>query len=223
MKKLLATIVVAALIGGAATLWFVFLGQHEQERDILAKLLKVEQELSETKSNLLGYTKFTDYVTESKKAIEGQVKFLAAKVDREYVHIEHIQKRTIGIKSEATIIVKYSVEYSFGFDLKPESFTVSSDKNGIVITLNKPDLVASPAVNILSHEIPSSGVLIDEKASVIFVHQQLFGIAKQRAKEVKNEEAVIALCEKKLTEFLVDFLQKQPNVSAVPIIKFSYK
>jgi hypothetical protein len=32
------------------------------------------------------------------------------------------------------------------------------------------------------------------------------------------EEAVIALCERKLGEFLRDFLAKQPNVRAVPMI-----
>ena len=35
--------------------------------------------------------------------------------------------------------------------------------------------------------------------------------------------AVIALCEKKLAEFLRNFLAKQPNVKAVPVISFAYK
>ena len=44
------------------------------------------------------------------------MKFLAVKIDREYVHVEHIQKSMLGINSEATIILTYAVEYSFGFD-----------------------------------------------------------------------------------------------------------
>ena len=52
-----------------------------------------------------------------------------------------------------------SIAYSFGFDLRPDRFTVTSDKDGITVTLGRPELVASPAVNILSHEIPSTGLL----------------------------------------------------------------
>jgi len=37
------------------------------------------------------------------------MKFLAVKIDREYVHVEHIQKSMLGIKSEATMIMKYAV------------------------------------------------------------------------------------------------------------------
>jgi hypothetical protein len=55
------------------------------------------------------------------------------------------------------------------------------------------------------------------------LQQQLLAVAKNRAKEVQKEEAVIALCEKKLGEFLHDFLSKQPNVKTVPAIKFAYK
>jgi len=215
----LPAILVAVLIGSAATYGIM----QNQQRDLLGKLFVVQEELSETKENLLGYTRFTDYMTESKAAISEQMKFLAAKVDREYVHVQHIQTSTLGIHSDATIILRYNVEYSFGFDLRPDRFSISGDRSGITITLSKPELVASPAVNILSHEIPSTGVFIDEQAAVIALQQQLFAVAKRRAVTIKNDEAVIALCEKKLAEFLRDFLAKQPDVKVVPVIRFAYK
>ena len=46
------------------------------------------------------------------------MKFLAAKVDRDYTYVEHIQKSKLGFKSDATIIVKYAVEYSVGVKSK---------------------------------------------------------------------------------------------------------
>jgi hypothetical protein len=207
------------LITSAITYSFL----HDQQREVLGKLFVVQEELSETKEDLLGYTRFTYYMTESKAAISEQMKFLAAKVDREYVHVEHIQTSTLGIPSDATIILRYTVEYSFGFDLRPEHFAVTADKNGITITISRPELVASPAVNILSHEIPSTGIFIDEQAAVIALQRQLSSVAKRRAVAIKNDEAVIALCEKKLAEFLRGFLAKQPNVKAVPAIRFAYK
>ena len=78
-------------------------------------------------------------------------------------------------------------------------------------------------MKIISHEIPSKGVLINEQGAVIALQQQLHGIAVNQAKYIQNDEAIIALCEKKLGEFLHDFLAKQPNVKIVPAIKFAYK
>lgn len=220
MKKTVVAVLAVLLIGGVFGVSYS--RQSEYQHDLAAKLLVAETELSETRSTLLGYTRFTDYLSESKKAIEGQTKFLAAKVDREYTQVEHIQKSNLGLHSDATIVLRYAVEYSFGYDLKPDNFSVSGDKNGITVALGRPELVASPAVKIVSHEIPSKGVFVDEKEAVIALQQQLHAVAKNRGKEVQKEDAVVALCEKRLGEFLHDFLAKQPNVAAVPAIKFVY-
>jgi hypothetical protein len=47
-------------------------------------------------------------------------------------------------------------------------------------------------------------------------------MAQTRAKEIQNDEVVIALCEKKLAEFLRNFLAKQPNVDIIPSIRIAY-
>lgn len=224
MKKNLIITVVAVIVGIVATYAFSYYRAKQQQLDLLSRLHMVEQTLSETKRDLLGYTKYTDYLSTTKSVISEQMKFLASKVDREYVHIEHIEKSKIGlIKFEATVIVKYAVEYSVGYDLRPDSFAVSGDNSSITISLKRPELVASPSVRIISHEIPSKGFLIDEKAAVIALQQQLPDIAKKNGESVKAEEAIVALCEKKLAEFLRNFLSKQPNVRVVPTIKFSYQ
>jgi hypothetical protein len=145
----LPALLAAVLISFAITYCFL----HDQQREVLGKLFVVQEELSETKEALLGYTRFTNYLTESKAAISEQMKFLAAKVDREYVHVQHIQTSTLGISSDATIILRYAVEYSFGFDLRPEQFAVTGDKNGITVTISKPELVASPAGNSGQNDI----------------------------------------------------------------------
>ena len=183
----------------------------------------MEKTLSETQKDLLGYTTFTQYLEVTKKAISGRTKFLAARIDRNYVHVEHINRSALGIKSDATIILNYAVEYSVGYDLSPESFAVAGDATGITVTLKKPELVASPAIGAISHEIPGKGLLIDEKEQVIALQQQLTIAAEKQGNAISMEEAVIALCERKLGEFLRDFLAKQPNVRAVPMITFAYR
>lgn len=225
MKKIVAVVIVALVVGGAATFWMVNYLQEAQLLDLNARLLVTEKELSVTKNDLLGYTKFTDYLSVSKTAMAGQMKFVGAKVDREYVQIVQIQKTILGIEANATILVNYKVEYSFGYDLKSSNFDVSGDKNSITVTLSKPApiLVASPAVNILSSQIPGSSIFINGNAAVINLQQQLFSIAKKRAVALQSDEAVRVLCENNLTAFLRDFLLKQPGVSSVPIIKIAYK
>ena len=196
--------------------------EHHQS-DLLSKLHVVEQTLSAAKQDLLGYTTFTQYLEVTKKAISGRAKFLAARIDRNYVHVEHINRSALGIKSDATIILNYAVEYSVGYDLSPESFTIAEDASGITVTLKKPELVSSPAIGATSHEIPGKGLLIDEKEQVIALQQRLITAAQKQGDAIKMEEAVIALCERKRGEFLRDFLAKQPNVRAVPMITFVYR
>ncbi|WP_291996015.1 hypothetical protein [Candidatus Accumulibacter sp. ACC012] len=226
MKRALTAIAIAASLAvlAAATHQYrqATAAEHHQA-DLLSKLHTVEKTLSETQSDLLGYTTFPQYLEVTKKAISGRTKFLAARIDRNYVHVEHINRSALGIKSDATIILNYAVEYSVGYDLSPESFAVSGDATGITVTLKKPELVASPAIGAISHEIPGKGLLIDEKEQVIALQQQLTIAAEKQGNAISMEEAVIALCERKLGEFLRDFLAKQPNVRAVPAIRFAYR
>jgi len=217
------TAVLTTVLAAAAAYQYVQFSAERHQADLLSKLHLVEQTLSETTSELLGYTTFTQYLEVTKKAITGQTRFLAARIDREYVHVEHIRRSALGIQSDATIILKYAVEYSVGYDLSPDSFSVAGDASGITVTLKRPELVASPAIGAISHEIASKGLLIDEKEHVIALQQRLTSIAEKQGDAIKKEEAVIALCERKLGDFLRDFLSKQPNVRSVPAITFAYR
>ena len=222
MRKTIAIIIAALFLGAAGTYAYVQYQNSLVERGLLARLMTVEEQLSTTKNELLGYTRYTDYLTVTKRAMSAQMKFLAARVDREYVQVQHIERSILKVPFDATVTVSYAVEYSFGFDLKPEHFSVSSNGTGMVVKLRKPELVASPSVKIISHRIPSSAPFIDEKAAVIALQQQLHDLALKNAKAIQKDEAVIALCEKKLGEFLRDFLAKQPNVKVIPAIHFVY-
>jgi hypothetical protein len=223
MKSRLLPPVVACLVGVGATYAILEFFMNGERRDALAKVLNVQAEVASTRNELLGFTKYTDYLSAGKQVVSEKMKFLAAKVVREYVLVENIQKETLKLKSDATVIVKYSVEYSFGFDLKPDSFEIAAIPAGIQIKISKPSLVASPAVTPISSEIPNVGLLTDEKMAVINIHQKLPGLAKKHGEVMALEEPVRALCEKQLIEFLRDFLAKQPGVKQVPAISIVYK
>lgn len=148
---------------------------------------------------------------------------MAVKVTHEYDLVEHLQTGRFGLTSNAAVIVGYSVEYAFGFDLNPGSFELMATPAGTEIRLGKPILVASPAVTPLRYQIADRGFLTDEKAAVIAIQQRLPGIAQSKGLAMAQEEIIRAVCEKKLVAFLRDFMGKQPGARHVPAIVVVYK
>ena len=109
MKRPVTAIAITAVLAAAATYQYVQFSAERHQSDLLSRLHVVEQTLSQTKSELLGYTTFTQYLEVTKKAISGQTRFLAARIDGDYVHVEHLRRSALGIKSDATIILNYVV------------------------------------------------------------------------------------------------------------------
>lgn len=148
---------------------------------------------------------------------------MAVEVVRDYDLIEHLEAGRFGLTSHATVIVGYTVEYAFGFDLRPDSFEILATPMGVEVRLGKPILVASPAVTPLRYEIADRGFLTDEKAAVIAIQQRLPAVARNKGLTMVQEKTIRAACEKTLVEFLRDFTRKQPGVRYVPNIIVVYK
>ncbi len=218
-KRSIGVVVVtiaAGLAGASVTYWI--LNDKMQSR-----VMEVQEKAESIKDELFGYTKYTDYISAGKLVMTEQAKFLAAKVVRDYDVVEHLEAGRFGLKSNATVIVYYKVEYSFGYDLKPESYELQATPAGIEVKLGKPILVASPAVTPLKHEIPSSGLWTQEKDAIIAIHQRLPALARNNGISMAQDEAIRAVCEKRLVDFLRDFMGKQPGVKHVPAIVVVYK
>ena len=117
-----------------------------------------------------------------------------------------------------------SVEYSFGYDLQPGNYDIVEAPGGMEVRLQRPALVATPAVSKLRHEVLSGGVLTEEDAAV---RQLCDEEASERVRKhgvaMAQDEAIVALCEKSLVAFLRDFLGKQPRVKHVPAITVAHK
>lgn len=188
-----------------------------------SRLLEVQAEAAATKDTLLGYTKYTDYIVAGKQVVTAQAKFLASSVVEDYELVEHIEVGKLGLKSNASVLVSYKVEYSFGYDLKPESFELHATSAGIEVKIGKPMLVATPAATPLKYEILSKGIWTDEKVAIIEIHQRLQAIAQKKGLAMAQVEPIRAACERKLVEFLRDFIGKQPGVKQVPAITVVYK
>ncbi|MES2878865.1 MAG: hypothetical protein V4713_10620 [Pseudomonadota bacterium] len=182
-----------------------------------------QAEVTATKKKLQGYTKYTDYLAPAKKTVTEQAKLFTAKVVRDHVHVEKVNKEKLKLKSDATFIVKYSVEYVFGMDFKPDSFEIVATTVGIEIRSPRPMLLAAPAIQPQSHETPGIGEVKNEKDVVAEIHLKLSAQAQTDGEIMASEEAVRAVCKMKLMEFLRDFMVKQPGMAQVPVISVVFK
>ena len=213
MKKILI-FSIALGVGAAAT--YLLIGSNGQSQVLEAQLANTT-----IKEELLGYTKYSDYIAAGKLALKEHTIFLAAKVVREYDLVEHLETSKLGLTSTATVIVSYATEYSFGFEL--DDFDIRSTQAGILIRVRAPVMVAAPAVTPMRYEILDRGFLTDEKVAVIEIQQRLPVIARRRGRSMAQEEMIRAACDKRLADFLRGFLAKQPGVTRVPQILVAYK
>ena len=144
--KTIISIVIAVLLGAAGA--YMLLDKKSQSRviELEAEMKSLGDESKSLRDQLFGYTRYTDYLAPGKKVMTEQAKFLAAKVVRNYQLVENLQAGWLGLKSNASVVIPYSVEYSFGYDLKASDFELNATPNGLEIKLGKPVLVAAPAV-----------------------------------------------------------------------------
>jgi hypothetical protein len=209
----------AAAVAAAAT-YFVMQGQVHSANE-RAELL--QQTVTTKERSLLGQTTYVRYLQEGKRQLTAQQKFLAATVRQPYAVTQVIDQSVLGFHSTGTVAIWYSVEYSFGFDLEPGRFEITSDQAGIRVTVGKPRLVATPAVTNLRHKVLTGGLLTDEKAAALKLYAEASKRAQARGVQLATEPAIMALCERQLTTFLRAFLLQQPNVTTVPHIAVNYR
>lgn len=220
-KRLAVIAAVVITVLGAVVIYEVI--EARKYANFAVKAYEAEEQLVKTKNELVGYTKYADFVTTTKASMKGQTKFLGATVVRDKQRMETIVKDMKLFSSDAIVFVKYSVEYSVGFDLAPDKFDVVATGGDIEVRVGPPMLIASPAVTPLDHQILSKGLFPDEKTAIIEIMKGIPAEEVANQKSITEDPSVRALCEKNLADFLADFLAKQPGVKFVPRIKVVYK
>jgi hypothetical protein len=219
MKKLLMSLLSVAGVAGIAlgsAGWLRYGGEQ-------AKVSLLERQISTKESQLLGYTSYTTFLALGKQSLGEQTKMLAATVSRDESTTQIVKRSLLGLESVGVVQTSQRVEYSFGYDLRPGSYDVVPTREGVEIRVGRPMLLAAPAVTDLRYQIVSGGLLTDEKAAVLRLYEEAATRAAQEGDKLASDPGVVALCEKKLAAFLVDFLSRQPNVKSVPAIRVVYQ
>ncbi|MEQ1686252.1 MAG: hypothetical protein ABL916_21590 [Burkholderiaceae bacterium] len=219
MKLSPIAFVVGCALASGATYW----AMNGRLQTVFARVGALENEVSVRESELLGYTKYTSYLTVGKQSLGEQTKLITASVVRDEGITQVIEKSTLGFSTNGTVQIWHKVEYSFGFDLRAGSYDIQATPTGIEVRVGKPVLVVTPAVTDLKYKILSGALFGDEKGAVLRLYEEASRRATEQGRVIATEPATIALCEKKLTAFLHDFLAKQPGVKVVPTIVIAYK
>lgn len=217
------TVVAAAIAGAVAAAMLFGLSKFWPLDPLEAKVRTLEAEVSSQRKDLLGYTRYTDYLYAGKKQLQEQMKFIAATVVRKEGYTRVVNKSILGVNFNSIVAISYTSEYAFGYALKPGDYDIGTTATGIQITIRKPILVAKPATSNLSHQILSGSVFTNSQAAIIGLYEGLDARTLASGRALAMDEAVIALCEKKLAAFLQDFLAKQPGVKHIPSISIVYK
>lgn len=219
MKRAFLILVLAsAALGMAAATWWM----QSRLNAALVQVEGLEKQVTSLQGNLLGYTRYTSYLTVGKQSLAEQMKLLSATVVREEGTTQIVEKSVLGLPSTGVVAISYTAEYAFGYDLRPDRYELRVTDAGIEIHIDRPALVATPAVSNLRHRIISGGLFTDEKTAIIRLTQEASRRAQQQGEAMASEPAVLALCEKSLTGFLHGFLSRQPGVTQVPRITVVY-
>lgn len=226
-KKIMETILVFALVGclfSAAVTYVVLDYRRYGERQAaLENVLSAQAEGLKTKRDLQGYTRYLECLSAVKRAATEKMKSLVVKLEREHVHLERFKLDPLKPKAEVTVIVKYAVEYTFGFEARADSFDIVGTTTGVEIRIGRPALTTAPFVKNHSFEIPNGAEVINEKAIFTKISSLLPGLVQQHGVVIESEPATRALCEKKLLEFVGSHLAGQSGVTQVPTISVAYK
>jgi hypothetical protein len=170
-----------------------------------------------------GQTTLTNHVAVLNSALAGRSDFIGARVDRTYGEIGIVRRTILGLPSDATIAIRYSVTYPIGFDIRPGRVTVAHNGNGLLITLDKARLLSAPGIRFLGHDVLNGGLFINEDVQVIAAQRRQYDAAVRRGAAIAADPAVAALCEQRLRAFLQGFLANQPGADPPPTIRFAYR
>lgn len=188
-----------------------------------SKIGQLQGEITTKTNELLGFTKYTTFLSVGKQALTEQAKLIAATITRDEGSTQVVERSVLGLTSASTVAVTYTAEYSFGFDLRPDKYELRATDKGLEIHVAPPMLVATPAVTNLRHRVLNGGLLTDDKGAIMRMMQDASKRAERQGQTLASDRAVMALSEKSLTNFLYGFLEKRPGVRIVPHITVVYR
>ena len=183
------------------------------------------QEDGATEDNgLIVDTRTVDWQAVLKRAVEKKTSLLTITKRDDVQRDRELTQAVFGVSaSDTRVRVSYQVDYPIGYIMNADSFSVSGGDDVLILTLDRPQLVAKPSVTLQKAEVIDTGFLIDEQAALVKLQQDIQPTAEKQAAAVLKEADVLPASEKALKDFLQPFLEAAADGGPVPTIKIVYR
>ncbi|MDR3370620.1 hypothetical protein [Rhodoferax sp.] len=207
-----------AVLAGAMVFVVMKVHNYGESQTLVDQLLKAQTETATIQKKLLGYTKYADYLEASRQSVADLLKAPVLSVTRDYVQVEELSLDKHLIKADATVIVRYAVEFALALDVSPTALSVSELPNGVSLKMGRPSVVGTPKIKIQSHAVVSPLGLIDKNATLAELQSKFAYQVNAYGSSLCTEEVVRVACKMKVLEMLRDALGKQSGVTHVPAV-----
>nr|WP_319565761.1 hypothetical protein [uncultured Rhodoferax sp.] len=197
-----------------------FVGEKQAVAD---QLLKTQAEITQLKKTLKGYTRYRECLEVGKHALMEQLKPPIVRQVRQYVHVEPIARALFKLEQDATVVIKFEVEFLFSIDLNPADLDVTDIEHGIALKINRPVLMGEPQIKTLTQQVFSMKPVVDDRTLITFALNKFVPLAKRYGSAMSTEESVRTMCRMKALECLRDTLVKQSGVKQVGAIFVDFK
>ena len=223
MDTTIIFVLTACFFGAGLVYVFLAVRHHGESQLFVDKVNAAEAKIAATKKLLLGYTCYADHMEACKNALADQIKPPMARVVREYVHTEKLVKDQHKLKSNATVVATYKVEFAFGMDLSATALEVVDAANGIGLKMPRPSLLGTPVVKLQSHQIVCATDVTEPQDILAEVNVKFALLARRYGAAMATEDALRAQCKLKVLETYRDLMAQQNGVRHVPAIFAEFK
>ncbi len=182
------------------------------------QLLKAEAEVATTKKTLQGYTQYATYLEASRQSAADALKAPVLKLTREVVQVESLPLGQHKLKAEATVIIRYAVEFAFALDVSPAGLALTELSNGVGLKIVRPSLFGEPKIKTLSSLVICSAEVPDKPTLLADLQAQFVPQARVYGNTLASEEAVRNLCKFRAMEAVRDAMARQSGVRHVPAV-----
>jgi hypothetical protein len=203
----------------ASLVYVVMKVSHFGESQKLAdKLLKAEADTAAAQKTLQGFTHYTTCLDACRQTAADVLKGPVITFTREYVQVEKLARGQHRLNAEATVVVRYAVEFAFALNVSSAGLALAEVSNGVSLKITRPSLLGEPKINTLSSQIICSVDVPDKQAVLADLQAQFVPQALGYGTTLAIDETVRNLCKLKAMEAVRDALARQSGVRHVPAV-----
>ena len=136
---------------------------------------------------------------------EGLTQLVLASQTTTVNFVEDVSKSLLAIfKSHAKVQVHSSVTFDFYLDFAQDEYKARLDKKDKILFFTAPPIrVKKPVINSSTVSYPETGILVNEDKEAIQILEHLTDRFIDEGEALLKEEHVIAMCEEKLSAYLI--------------------